>query len=253
VGVTSYLAPGLLAGLGVVVLATLLVLGVVAVRRRRWTGPRRRGQLGLPTLGLLLAGTAGPLVAALSPTSLSQRIDLRGCHLGPLPVVIPDGMPFGVDVALNLAMLAPLGIGLGLAPRRLRRRLLVPALLLAPAIEVVQFAVPSLYRFCQVSDAVANLAGLLLGLALGLLLARLRALVLGVQTDEGGGFHGPSAAKRVRLTSRRQRTRMRSRLRRRRSGRARSEARTERRRRRRKRARGDAARVIRAPKGVDRD
>ncbi|MFP5309231.1 MAG: VanZ family protein [Actinomycetes bacterium] len=251
-GLLDLLDPNLLRSMAAATLVTVLVLAVVGVRRRRVQtagGPRRRGRLGLPTLGLLVGGTLGPLLATLTPNTL--RIDVRGCHLGPPPVVIPDGLPFAADVALNSALLLPLGIGLGLAPRRLRRRLLVPALLLSPAIETVQALVPGIYRFCQVSDAIANVGGLLLGLAIGLLLARLRAVVLGVAVDEGGGFHGPSAAQRVRLTTRRQRGRRR---RRRRSAEARAEARAERqrRRRRRRRAKGEAARVIRAPRGVDR-
>ncbi len=68
------------------------------------------------------------------------------------------------EVALNVLLLVPLGVAIGLLPRRRTTLAVVAGAALLPfAIEIVQLVVVRLGRECQAGDMIDNLTGLALG------------------------------------------------------------------------------------------
>lgn len=72
------------------------------------------------------------------------------------------------DVALNILLFVPLGWAIGVAPRSMRKLIvLLWAATLPAVIEAVQLQVSELRRGCESADVVDNLTGLAIGLVAG--------------------------------------------------------------------------------------
>jgi len=160
--------PGFLPGLGVTVMVAVLASRPVARALR--SGQVLAGALVI-SLGIVLSATLTP-----SPSGLAR--DLSG--LGPLehysptcdlsrigPAPIGDYLTLN-NTSLNVLLLVPLGLTIGLLPASRRKTAIV---LLAAAlpfiVEGTQLVVVPLDRACQSGDVSDNLLGLVLGLAAG--------------------------------------------------------------------------------------
>jgi hypothetical protein len=124
------------------------------------------------TIGFLLPLTLGVIAAAtLTPGREALESGMAGMGGCDFRRILPAGLPELREVAetrLNIALLVPLGMILGLLPRgRARAILAVGALALPFAIEAFQmFALP-LDRACESADVIDNLTGLAIGLVVG--------------------------------------------------------------------------------------
>ncbi|MGO9179051.1 MAG: VanZ family protein [Candidatus Limnocylindrales bacterium] len=166
--------PGFLPGL-----AVSLVLAVFAARplaRALGSGRILAGTL-VVSLGIVLSATLTP-----SPSGLAR--DIAG--LGPLehyrptcdlsrigPAPIGDYLTLN-DTSLNVLLLVPLGLTIGLLPASRRKTMiLLLALALPFVVEGTQLVVVPLDRACQSGDVSDNLLGLVFGLVAGMLVGRL--------------------------------------------------------------------------------
>lgn len=157
--VLPWLVPGILATLAV----SLLFGGVIG----RWLGTRTSvAWLLLMSVGVILSATLSPLDGgSVVPPGAQPTCDLSRTGLPSLAE-----LRYGQDVALNVVMLVPLGVAIGLAPRSARKLLvLLSAIALPPTIETIQLHASGLGRACQGADIVDNLLGLAIGLVLGAL------------------------------------------------------------------------------------
>ena len=79
------------------------------------------------------------------------------------------------DTSLNVLLFIPLGTLIGVLPRSpYRVPILIAAIILPFAIEVLQLVISPLGRACQSADVFDNLLGLTLGLGAGLLVSWIR-------------------------------------------------------------------------------
>ncbi len=152
---------GFVPGLAVSLVVSLAASGYVS---RALAISRRHGWALVMSLGVVLSATITPSREALlfgalgSGTCDFSRIGLASWHqLSHLD-----------DVSLNVLLFVPFGIAIGLCPRsRAKLAVLVGALALPVAIELLQLVAVALGRQCQSSDVVDNLSGLLLGVFAG--------------------------------------------------------------------------------------
>jgi hypothetical protein len=120
---------------------------------------------------LLVLGVGLVVAATLTPIHAPGGIDLgaaRPCDLSRRWFASEADLVAMSGVSLHVGAFLPLGVALGLLPRR-RRSIVVMAVAvsLAPAIEGLQFVIPQLARACQSGDAIDGLTGLAIGLAAG--------------------------------------------------------------------------------------
>jgi hypothetical protein len=151
-----------------VLLPGLVVLPVVAVILSRRLAGILRIERG--AAALLIVSVGGPLIATLTPSVEALTQGTRGsgtCDLGRFTIAAANQVSRGGEVALNVLMLVPLGVVVGVLPyRRLSLAILGASILLAPAIELTQLLAVRLGRECQSGDVIDNLTGLALGLLL---------------------------------------------------------------------------------------
>jgi hypothetical protein len=124
--------------------------------------------LMIMSLGLILSATLTPQREALDIGAIgSGTCDFSRVTLAPLEFYGGDN-----DAGENVLMFIPLGAAIALIPRSRRKvAIVVGALLLPFAIELIQRQVIFLNRACQSADIVDNLAGLVVGLVIGCVMA----------------------------------------------------------------------------------
>ena len=88
--------------------------------------------------------------------------------------------------SLNVLLLIPLGVAIGLLPRsRAKVVIAIAAFAMIVAVETIQALVPALGRRCESGDVIDNATGLIVGLVIGGLLGLLiPTLARGRATDE---------------------------------------------------------------------
>jgi len=175
-------------GVAISIAISLTLAGRVA---RRIGAARPTGALLVFSIGLIASAT-------LTPSREALRFGLVGsgmCDLSRMGFAQIHDLLELDDPGFNVLLFIPLGMAIGLIPRSaIRLGLAVSALLLSPAIELVQLVVTPLDRACQSSDVFDNVTGLVVGLVLGLLIG-LVARIVGVGprrkarpgTGTGGG------------------------------------------------------------------
>jgi hypothetical protein len=149
--------PGLIPGLVVSV-----ALGLVGGRRvGRALGARPVvGALLIFGFGLAVSSTLTPSVDALTRGFRGSGV----CDLSRLALAGSSQLARGGEVALNVLLLVPLGVGIGLLPwRRSSSVVLTAAVALPVAIELTQLVVTRLGRQCQGGDVIDNLTGFAIG------------------------------------------------------------------------------------------
>ncbi|MDA8237758.1 MAG: hypothetical protein M0T75_07750 [Chloroflexi bacterium] len=115
------------------------------------------------SVGLILAATLTPVPGADDPARGGLACDLSRIGLAPWRRLTSVN-----EVSLNILLLVPLGLALGLLPRsRPKVGLVAAAAALPLAIEVAQAVATPLHRACQSADVFDNLTGLALGLLAG--------------------------------------------------------------------------------------
>jgi glycopeptide antibiotics resistance protein len=148
----------------------LLVAGIAAALAAPWSA-RRTGLSRLPA-GLLLFSLGAVLAITLTPGiggDPSAPITCQG--LVPAPS-LSELWSLTSDNGQNVLLFVPLGLFIGLIPRR--SVLLgagLGAAVLPFAIEGIQALLPGFARSCQAWDVIENLLGLAIGLVIGSLLA----------------------------------------------------------------------------------
>lgn len=150
--------PWALPGAIVVVIVTL----VLAPRAARWLRTRPWLAFGIvASAGLVVLVTLSPSVDAGPGRTRFASFELSLDTFRRL-----DGIN---ESTLNVALFVPLAAFVAMAGVNAVRRLTIPAVILLPvAVELIQYAFPSLGRSgFQMDDVVANLTGVLVGLAGG--------------------------------------------------------------------------------------
>lgn len=111
-------------------------------------------------VGIIVAATLTPSRDALDfGASATRSCDVAMRGTGPLE----DLLAFS-DATLNILLFLPLGAAVGMLPRTRRLGvILVGAIALPFAIELLQLWLPALDRACQTADLFDNLIGLTLG------------------------------------------------------------------------------------------
>lgn len=150
----------------------LIVSLVVGLLTARWVGRRLAVHPAIAVLmalglGLVLAATLTPLRDALEDGAVGPGV----CEMSRWAPIPPWRWLRLSDATLNIFMFMPLGVAIGIVPSsRLKVGLIVGALALPFAIELIQLSVPILARGCEMADVVDNLTGLVFGLLVGSLL-----------------------------------------------------------------------------------
>jgi hypothetical protein len=147
-------------------LALAIVLAIVLARplaRRLDSTPLIAATL-VAGLGLIVAATLTPLVDALEDGIVSSG----ACDTSRLGFA-PIGSYLRISsVSLNVLLFVPFGLAAGLLPRSRRTTAILAAGLTLPlVVEVTQMLVPALGRGCEVGDIVDNTMGYLIGVLLG--------------------------------------------------------------------------------------
>ena len=151
---------------------------------RRLSVRRSTAWLLLFSLGVILASTLSPLDGnGLDVPGASRTCDLSRMW----PASLAD-LQHGEDVVINVLMLIPLGLSIGMAPTsRAKVAVVLGAIALPFAIEATQLLVVPLDRACQGADVADNLTGLAIGLVGGAVLVRLVPALHRPATDPTGG------------------------------------------------------------------
>lgn len=154
----THVLPWFLPGAAISVVVGLLAAPLVARGLRSGRGPAWLLVFGL---GIVVAATLTPLGHAFEePASILRRCDFSRIGFAPLSEYLRID-----DTSLNVALLIPLGVAVGLLPGSQRKWVVVAAALLLPiGIETVQLLAPILSRGCQSADVVDNLTGLVIGM-----------------------------------------------------------------------------------------
>jgi hypothetical protein len=150
------------------VLATLVIASLAArpVARRLGTSTVIGWAL-LASFGLVLSATVTPSREAILFGAKGTGV----CDLSRMGIAPFWDLGHLNEISLNALLFVPLGIVLGLLPSsRAKPVLIVLALLLSPAIELLQLFAVGLGRQCQSSDVFDNLTGLVPALLFGLTL-----------------------------------------------------------------------------------
>jgi glycopeptide antibiotics resistance protein len=158
---TMTVLPWLLPGL---ILSTLI--GIAASRRiaQALRVDRAVAWALVVGFGLVLSATLTPLDGGFEfGVSGIGTCDMSRIGLAPFQELVHIG-----DTSLNVLLLIPLGLALGLMPGSRRRTVLVAVAIALPfVIEVTQMLLPVLGRGCQSADVSDNLTGLLVGFLIG--------------------------------------------------------------------------------------
>ncbi len=153
-------------GVAIAVVVALAAGGAVG----RALGVRRAiAWVMLLSLGIILAATLTPQAAALDFGARgSASCDFSRVGLASWREVLSAG-----DAGGNILMFIPLGVAIGLVPgSRRKAAIVVGAIALPFAIEMIQLVVPRLDRACESADVVDNLTGLAIGLVAGTLVGQ---------------------------------------------------------------------------------
>lgn len=151
---------------------------VVGFLARRRVGPALgSGQLLgwalIVSLGIVLAATLTPLNGA----ALESGGRVAGCDFSRIGLPSAEDVASLGDTTLNILLLVPLGLCLGLLPRSTRKAILIAGAVVLPVvIETTQLLAVPIGRACQSADVVDNVGGLLIGLAVGAAAGRLRSI-----------------------------------------------------------------------------
>ncbi|MFN8619381.1 MAG: VanZ family protein [Chloroflexota bacterium] len=117
----------------------------------------------------LLASTGLVLAATIPPDGSPIRVGTTSCDLGRVWLASWRTYVSINQASLNVALFVPMGVAIGLLPRkRTSRCVLAVAVILPFLIELIQLGLPVLGRGCQSADVVDNLFGLGLGLVAGI-------------------------------------------------------------------------------------
>jgi len=150
----------------------LLAAALSAARIARWARIQPIvAFLLVVSVGLIVAATLTPLETALADgVASSGTCDMERASWAPLSMYLrPTG------AALNVLLFIPLGMALGMLPRRRRwTTIAIVVGLVSPlVVEGTQLLVPALGRGCQAADVVDNTTGFLIGLLAGRVLGGL--------------------------------------------------------------------------------
>jgi glycopeptide antibiotics resistance protein len=147
------------------VMLTVLIAFVASPGVARWLRCRVSvAFLGLASLGCVLAATLTPDRAVL----LDGSISAGGCEFSRLGLIPLADLTRISDPSLNVVLLVPLGFAIGLLPwSRRSMAVLVGAIMLPIAVELIQALLPLLGRGCESADVSDNLTGLVIGLVAG--------------------------------------------------------------------------------------
>jgi hypothetical protein len=125
----------------------------------------------------IVMGFGGALAATLSPGGANLApggVGFPSCDFARLGLASIDQFLTVKDIRLNLLLLMPLGIAIGLIPRsRAKAVLLAAAIALPFAVEGTQALLTLLGRACESGDVIDNLTGLIVGLGLGTIAGRI--------------------------------------------------------------------------------
>jgi len=159
-GPVPWLVPGVL---------VWVLIGLVAARRLGHA-LNVRGLVAfamIVSFGFIVSTTLTPLRGALElGASGAGSCDVS--RIAPLPPLLWLRLS---EPTLNIAMFIPLGLTVALVPRsRIKMVLVVAALAMPFAIELIQLNATILARGCESADVIDNLSGLLVGLGIGTLL-----------------------------------------------------------------------------------
>jgi hypothetical protein len=162
--------------------AAVVISSIAAPAIGRWT--RSQTALGWAlcmSVGLVISATLTPSRdALLLGTTGSGTCDLASFGPGTWRELTRLG-----EISLNVLLLVPLGVCIGLLPATRARSILTAGAVLMPvSIELIQLVVVGLDRQCQASDVAGNLSGLIVGLGIGHLGPRVMASV--GQRSSGG-------------------------------------------------------------------
>jgi glycopeptide antibiotics resistance protein len=161
----------------------VLVSGIAGV----FMAPAFGRWLGTTTLRawLVLIGFGIVVSATLTPLSEGQPLPMGACdfsrmHIAPLADLLRVS-----SSSLNVLLLVPLGVAVGLLPPGRRTTgVVIIALAMPFLVEVTQSLVPALGRGCQTADMVDNLLGVVIGLAAGWLLSATASRAMGHQRPQ---------------------------------------------------------------------
>jgi VanZ like family len=158
--------PGFLPGVVISLIVALVVSRPVAAAlgTDRWVA-----WLMVAGLGTILSATLTPSLDAIHRGAIGAgTCDLERFGLASLRDLLRP-----TDAGLNVVLFIPLGLSIGFLRRsRQKAAILLAAILLPFAIELVQLAVPMLDRACQSADVIDNLSGLGVGLVVGTIASR---------------------------------------------------------------------------------
>lgn len=155
----------------------LLLSFVVSLLARKSVG----AALGVrPSVAWAIVIGFGMIVSAtLTPLYGELRIRATGtgaCDLSRIGFASPEELLSLGDATLNVFLFVPFGAAIGfLGESRHGAGLIMAALGLPFAIEVIQLLVPVLGRGCQSADVIDNLTGLAVGAGIGIVARLLRA------------------------------------------------------------------------------
>jgi glycopeptide antibiotics resistance protein len=156
-GDVAFLVPGI----ALAVIAAIILAPRVG---RAVGGGRGGGALLVFGLGLILSATLTPSAEALRSGAVGSGV----CDLTRFGPASLRSILTLEDPGFNILLFLPLGGAIGLiGPRRTRFGLLAGAIVLSPAIELIQLVVTRLDRACQSSDVFDNLTGLAVGFVVG--------------------------------------------------------------------------------------
>jgi hypothetical protein len=150
------------------VLALACAAGLAGVTARLVDTSAWSAFLLFGSLGVILAATVTPSVAAFVPVDRDG-----GCVLHQFALPAFSKLLYPNETSLNVVLFMPLGLACGLMRRwSLVSLTAVLAAGLPFAIEIAQYAVPSLGRVCSTADVADNLSGLAAGLLVGIAILR---------------------------------------------------------------------------------
>jgi hypothetical protein len=148
-------------GLAIAFAVSLLTFGFVS---RALGISKVHGWALVMSVGLVLAAT-------ITPSREALLLGIQGsgtCDFSQIGLPSMSELTHLSDASLNVLLFIPLGITIGGCPESSgRSMLLVSALVLPIAIELIQLVLVPLGRECQSSDVVDNVLGLVIGLVVG--------------------------------------------------------------------------------------
>jgi hypothetical protein len=155
------------------VIAVAIALVLSRATAHRLGTPRPVAALLVLGFGLVISATLVPTADAVAGQASNGVCDLSRIGLAPL-----DELTRVTLSSLNVLLLIPLGLAVGMLPRsRAAAAVTVAAVVLPFAVEAIQLVATPLGRGCQSADVFDNLLGLVVGIALGTLARPLLGLL----------------------------------------------------------------------------